>query len=102
MALTKEEEASLAELEAEVAAAVPPLTGKVRVDRFTGAPVGMRDDGTLFGYFETPDSFQSALDGMANEEINAKWQEFMAPYFEGIGGHADENMLELKEVFHLD
>jgi len=43
------------------------------------------------------------LDGMAKEEINARWQGFMAPYFEGLGGaHADENMLQLKEIFHLD
>ena len=63
----------------------------------------MRPDGLLFGYFETPDSFQTALDGMAREEINAKWQEFMAPYFEGMGSqHADEMMVELEEVFHLD
>lgn len=63
----------------------------------------MGEDGLLFGYFETPDSFQTALDGMANEEINAKWQEFMAPYFEDLGGkHADEMMVELEEVFHLD
>ena len=63
----------------------------------------MRDDGTLFGYFETPESFDAARAGMAQEEINAKWQEFMAPYFEGLGGtHADEMMHELAEVFHLD
>ncbi len=63
----------------------------------------MRDDGLLFGYFETPDSFQAALAGMSAEEINQRWQEFMAPYFEGLGGaHADESMMELKEVFHLD
>lgn len=62
----------------------------------------MRDDGLLFGYFETPATFEAALDGMSKEEINKRWQEFMAPYFEGIGGHADENMIELKEVFHLD
>ena len=63
----------------------------------------MRPDGLLFGYFETPDSFQAALEGMAREEINAKWQEFMAPYFEGMGSqHADEMMVELEEVFHLD
>jgi len=63
----------------------------------------MRDDGLLFGYFETPDSFQAALDGMAGETINAKWQEFMTPYFEGLdGAHADESMMELEEVFHLD
>lgn len=63
----------------------------------------MAKDGLLFGYFETPDSFQAALEGMAKEEINAKWQEFMAPYFESLGGaHPDESMVELEEVFHLD
>jgi L-rhamnose mutarotase len=62
----------------------------------------MRDDGLLFGYFETPDSFQAALDGM-EEEVNARWQDFMASYFEGLSGdHADQSMLELEEVFHLD
>ena len=63
----------------------------------------VRDDGLLFGYFETPESFQAALAGMAKEAINAKWQEFMAPYFENpSGAHADASMLELQEVFHLD
>ena len=63
----------------------------------------MRKDGLLFGYFETPDNFQSALDGMAREEINTKWQDLMAPYLQGLdGAHADESMLELEEVFHLD
>ncbi len=63
----------------------------------------MKEDGMLFGYYETPVSHQAALDGMAAEEINAKWQEFMAPYFEGLDGlPADENMIVLKEVFHLD
>ena len=62
----------------------------------------MRDDGLLFGYFETPESFEVALQGMSREEINTTWQDFMAPFFEGIGGHADEMMVELEEVFHLD
>ncbi len=63
----------------------------------------MRDDGLLFGYFETPDSFQAAQAGMSQEEINARWQERMSPYFENLaGGHPDESMLELVEVFHLD
>lgn len=63
----------------------------------------MREDGLLFGYFETPDKFQKAVDGMSREEINTKWQDFMAPYFENLGGaHADESMQELVEVFHLD
>jgi L-rhamnose mutarotase len=63
----------------------------------------MREDGLLFGYFETPVDFQTALDGMDKEAINEKWQTAMAPYFEALGGkRADESMLELEEVFHLD
>src|SRR5438034_3063599 len=63
----------------------------------------MRPDGMLFGYFETPESLQAAQAGMAREEVNTRWQEFMAPYFEGLGGtHADQMMEELVEVFHLD
>jgi L-rhamnose mutarotase len=63
----------------------------------------MREDGLLFGYFETPDDFQAALSGMEKEEINLKWQAFMGPYFEALGGaRPDESMQELLEVFHLD
>lgn len=62
----------------------------------------MRNDGMLFGYFETPESFQAALDGMSAEEVNDRWQTEMAPFFEGTGGHADEMMEQLVEVFHLD
>lgn len=62
----------------------------------------LREDGTLFFYVETPD-FQEALRKMAETEVNARWQTAMAPYFEGIGGkHADESMVPLEEVFHLD
>jgi len=62
-----------------------------------------REDGLLFGYFETPKSLQAAQAGMSKKEINAKWQEFMAPYFENLGGlHPDEGMVELEEIFHLD
>lgn len=62
----------------------------------------LRSDGTLFGYFETPGRFDDALAGMATEDVNARWQAEMAPYFEGTGGKADEMMESLIEVFHLD
>lgn len=62
----------------------------------------MRGDGLLFGYFETPESFRAALEGMSAEEVNDRWQTEMAPFFEGVGGHADDMMEELVEVFHLD
>ncbi len=63
----------------------------------------MKGDGLLFGYFETPADFAAALAGMSKEEVNARWQQFMAPFFESPqGARPDEMMLELEEVFHLD
>lgn len=60
------------------------------------------EDGRLFGYFETPEDFQAALDGMAREPVNDRWQSEMARFFEGTGDHPDQLMEELDEVFHLD
>lgn len=81
----------------------PEMLDALRRNGWHNYSLFMRNDGLLFGYFETPESFEAALDGMSNEEINARWQEFMAPLFEDMGGaHADEAMLELKEIFHLD
>jgi L-rhamnose mutarotase len=62
----------------------------------------LRPDGLLFGYVEVAESFAASLAGMASEEVNARWQTLMAPFFEGAGAHADQMMVELEEVFHLD
>jgi L-rhamnose mutarotase len=63
----------------------------------------LREDGLLFGYVETPNGLPAAIEGMSRETVNDRWQDFMAPYFEALGGkHADEGMAELVEVFHLD
>ena len=63
----------------------------------------MRDDGLLFGYFETPHSLQAAQAAMAQTEINARWQAMMSPFFEiPPGAHPDQTMIELEEVFHLE
>jgi len=62
----------------------------------------MREDGVLFGYLETPD-FEKARVGMADKEVNARWQAEMAPFFESLDGcNPDEGLLQLEEVFHLD
>lgn len=63
----------------------------------------VRDDGLLFGYFETPDSLEEAQARMAEKEVNTRWQEFMAPYFESPdNARPDEMFVELTEIFHLD
>ncbi len=61
----------------------------------------LREDGLLIGYLETPD-FAAALAGMAQQQINERWQRSMAPYFEELAGRRpDEGMFVLEEVFHL-
>jgi L-rhamnose mutarotase len=61
----------------------------------------LRDDGMLVGYVETPD-FQKALDGMAGQEVNARWQAEMREFFEDPAGrNADEQMRPLEHVFYL-
>jgi len=61
------------------------------------------DDGLLFGYFETPESLEAAQAAMAVTEVNERWQTMMSPFFEfPEGGKADELLLPLEEVFHLD
>jgi len=63
----------------------------------------LREDGLLFGYFETPVSLQQAQSRMAVEEVNRRWQVMMAPFFESANNsRADEMFVELTEVFHLD
>jgi L-rhamnose mutarotase len=63
----------------------------------------LRDDGLLFGYFETPESLQVAQARMAEREVNTRWQTFMAPFFESPNNaRPDEMFVELSEIFHLE
>lgn len=63
----------------------------------------LRPDGLLVGYVETPEGLAAAQAKMAVTEVNTRWQEFMAPFFESAdGARADELFFELEEVFHLD
>ena len=60
-----------------------------------------RSDGTLFGYFETPD-LAAAKAGMAAREVNARWQAEMAPFFIALDGkRPDEGFFQLEDVFYL-
>jgi len=61
----------------------------------------LKEDGLLVGYFETPD-LDAAQSGMAQREVNARWQSEMAPFFMDLEGTPDQGFLRLEEVFHLD
>ncbi len=62
----------------------------------------LRPDGLLIGYLETP-SLAEAQAGMAQTEVNARWQAEMAEFFVDLGEAApDTGFVELEEVFHLE
>lgn len=84
------------------AAVWPEMLEALSRTGWTNYSLFLREDGLLVGYFETPD-LQSALDGMAATDVNARWQAEMAPFFESLDGRRpDEAFLTLREVFHLD
>jgi L-rhamnose mutarotase len=62
----------------------------------------LTETGRLIGYLEC-DDFEEIQKAMAATDVNARWQAEMAGFFEGLdGGHADEGMRPIPEVFHLD
>src|SRR5690348_3729132 len=61
----------------------------------------LRDDGLLVGYLETED-FERARAGMAQREVNERWQWEMGDFFvQPDGVLPDRAMRPLEEVFHL-
>jgi L-rhamnose mutarotase len=81
----------------------PEMLQALRAAGWHNYSLFVREDGLLFGYFETPESLRAAQAQMAGTEINTRWQEFMAPFFESpAGARPDTMFLELTEIFHLD
>lgn len=81
----------------------PEMQAALREAGWHNYSLFVRDDGLLFGYFETPESLATAQAQMAEKEINTRWQTCMAPFFESPNNaRADEMFLELQEIFHLD
>jgi L-rhamnose mutarotase len=101
--LLKVRQDKLAEYKAHHQAVWPEMIEALQRTGWRNYSLFLRDDGLLFGYFETPDSLQAAQAGMAREEVNARWQIMMAPYFENLGdAHPDQGLVQLEEVFHID
>ena len=85
------------------AAVWPEMLQALREAGWHNYSLFVREDGFLFGYFETPESLQSAQATMLEKEVNTRWQEFMAPFFESPNNsRPDEMFVELTEIFHLD
>ena len=79
----------------------PEMQAALRASGWHNYSLFLRADGLLVGYLETSD-FEAARAGMAEREINERWQATMGPYFEELEGQRpDEGLLVLEEVFHL-
>jgi L-rhamnose mutarotase len=80
----------------------PELQEALRATGWKNYSLFLRRDGVLVGYLEAED-FARSCAAMKQYSVNARWQEEMAPFFEGLeNGSADDYMKPLQEVFHLD
>lgn len=80
----------------------PEMRDALRESGWHNYSLFLRPDGLLIGYVETTD-FQQALARMALTGVNQRWQAEMKEFFESPAGlAADEQMVPLEEVFHLD
>ena len=61
----------------------------------------MREDGLIFGYFETNIDLAAVQAKMAATDVNTRWQEFMSEFMDA-NARPDETFVELEEYFHLD
>ena len=61
----------------------------------------MRKDGLVVGYFEAEDP-QESLRKLSLTDVNRRWDEYMAEFFEGGAGNMEEDGVEwLKQYYYL-
>jgi len=79
----------------------PEMLSALRETGWHNYSLFLRPDGLLVGYLETED-FERARAGMAEREVNERWQRAMAGFFvQPDGTLPDRAMQPLEEVFHL-
>ena len=52
----------------------PEMLNAIRRNGWHNYSLFLREDGLLFGYVETPDGFEAALQNLGREEVNTRWQ----------------------------
>jgi L-rhamnose mutarotase len=80
----------------------PEMQAALRDAGWRNYSLFLRPDGLLIGYFESDSPLEEALAAMSATHVNTRWQEFMAPLFAAPERTADESLVMLEEVFHLD
>jgi len=92
----------LDEYRARHAAVWPEMLRALKAAGWHNYSLFARPDGLVVGYVEAED-LGAALRAMADTEVNARWQAEMGRYFAQPDARpADESLLLLDEVFHLE
>ncbi|KQV06532.1 L-rhamnose mutarotase [Leifsonia sp. Root112D2] len=91
----------LAEYRVRHASVWPEMLRALKSADWNNYSIFVRDDGLLIGYFETRD-LAAAQSAMAATEVNARWQEEMADFFDDLEGAPDEGFLQLTPIFNLE
>ena len=79
----------------------PEMLEALAAAGWTNYSLFLDDSGLLIGYFETP-SLETAREQMRSAEVNGRWQAEMKEFFVDVETSADEDFLQLREVFHLE
>jgi L-rhamnose mutarotase len=100
--LLKVRESKLDEYRQRHAEVWPEMLRALKSTGWNNYSLFLDDTGLLVGYLET-DDFAAAQAAMAATEVNARWQESMAPFFEALDGALpDESMRALPHIFQLE
>ena len=79
----------------------PEMLDALRETGWRNYTLFMRQDGLIFGYFETDTDLATAQAKMSAMDVNRRWQEFMSSFMDAKA-RPDETFVELEEYFHLD
>jgi L-rhamnose mutarotase len=79
----------------------PEMLDALRETGWHNYTLFMREDGLIFGYFETDADLATAQAKMAAKDVNIRWQEFMSDFMDA-NARPDETFVEWEEYFHLD
>lgn len=94
--------AHLAEYRRRHASVWPEMLAALQATGWSNYSLFLRDDGLLIGYVESAIGFDELQLAMDSQEVNARWQAEMAPFFESEGGTPDAGLRLSPEVFHLE
>jgi L-rhamnose mutarotase len=80
----------------------PEMQEALRATGWQNYTLFLANDGLLTGYLECED-FEASVASMGSLEVNRRWQEEMASFFEDMeGSQPDRAMRSLPEIFHID